>query len=623
MAQRRGPAPAPRRSSTWETMVGGARSKTGKAFNAFGRWLGVAGDEDELAFQRAEYNRRKVMTMAGGTALAGGPRSRFEPSMRAMEQAAALWGEAGDDDEDQGAERDEDGEEWKAVTNKKMCNDYAVAMAHYKRLRAEEREKAPKPGWFGGKVNNRRKSVVATGLGGRSTHQGPHARKRRPKYDDTMVKLQLSALPTYTPYFIYAITTLQVLVCVGIMAHAYTTEQWAPFGFDSTESCTTGSCPTSFNGTILTGATRIVEKNFLLGPKAAYLVSMGAKFTPCMRKDTDLQAIAAEERERECGQVDNICEGSDPNAGYGCCGLPNSRKGMTDKATCDAEGGTYLAQTACNNDQDFIVIRPCCRTTLSSRCKLLTDSECAFHDGIWHDRDILCSEVMCLGDICSIERAGLAVTADDRLKNEPKNPDQWVRLFIPLALHAGFIHLGIIVIIQYNAGVQIEKQAGFLRTALIYFISGVGGYVISGIFASTQVSVGADPAVYGFLGVLLVELFQAWQILPNAFRSLMKLMALIVFLLLIGTLPFVDNWSHIGGFFFGVVAAIIFLPYITFGQWDLARKRLLLLIAMPLLLIMFIMAFITFYEIQNTNFCGWCKYLNCIPYTSSIDCDDA
>jgi len=41
------------------------------------------------------------------------------------------------------------------------------------------------------------------------------------------------------------------------------------------------------------------------------------------------------------------------------------------------------------------------------------------------------------------------------------------------------------------------------------------------------------------------------QIVPRPWLQLLKVMSLVVFLLMIGTLPYVDNWSHIGGFFFG------------------------------------------------------------------------
>ena len=70
----------------------------------------------------------------------------------------------------------------------------------------------------------------------------------------------------------------------------------------------------------------------------------------------------------------------------------------------------------------------------------------------------------------------------------------------------------------------------------------------------------------------------------------------------------------------GLVSGVIFLPYITFGQWDLTRKRLMLLFAIPSLIVMLIIAFIYFYKVQSTKFCAWCNLVDCIPYTSQIDC---
>ena len=54
--------------------------------------------------------------------------------------------------------------------------------------------------------------------------------------------------------------------------------------------------------------------------------------------------------------------------------------------------------------------------------------------------------------------------------------------------------------------------------------------------------------------------------------KLTKLLVPIFIALMVGTLPFVDNFANIGGFLFGIPLAIIFLPYITFGfvvsdQW--------------------------------------------------------
>lgn len=53
------------------------------------------------------------------------------------------------------------------------------------------------------------------------------------------------------------------------------------------------------------------------------------------------------------------------------------------------------------------------------------------------------------------------------------------------------------------------------------------------------------------LGVMFVELFQAWQVIPHPGRQLLKLTVVIAVSLLVGTLPYIDNWSHVGGFAFG------------------------------------------------------------------------
>lgn len=73
-----------------------------------------------------------------------------------------------------------------------------------------------------------------------------------------------------------------------------------------------------------------------------------------------------------------------------------------------------------------------------------------------------------------------------------------------------------------------------------------------------------------------------------------------------------------GGLLFGVPSAIIFVPYITFGKWDSARKRLLLVICVPFLFMMFLVGFLTFYLIPTLDFCSFCHYINCIPYSSDL-----
>ena len=170
-------------------------------------------------------------------------------------------------------------------------------------------------------------------------------------------------------------------------------------------------------------------------------------------------------------------------------------------------------------------------------------------------------------------RAQPSISASSTTPNELDSPNQWWRFIWALFMHAGVIQFALCAGLQLFLGCQIERTAGPIRLFLIYFISGIGGYVVSGIFDSDGVGVGADPAIFGMLAVLAVELFQSWQVVPNRGWELLKLLMVIAVAFVIGTLPFVDNWSHLGGFAFGILSAIVFLPYITFGKADLARKR--------------------------------------------------
>lgn len=71
-------------------------------------------------------------------------------------------------------------------------------------------------------------------------------------------------------------------------------------------------------------------------------------------------------------------------------------------------------------------------------------------------------------------------------------------------------------------------------------------FQVSAIFIPYEVNAGASAAVFGLLGVLYVELFQFWQIVDHAWFELLKLSVFVVILLLLGTLPYVDNMAHVG-----------------------------------------------------------------------------
>lgn len=187
-------------------------------------------------------------------------------------------------------------------------------------------------------------------------------------------------------------------------------------------------------------------------------------------------------------------------------GESGSSECTTDEGICVGKlsndpGGSdvvWEATRQCSEVDDKIVLRPCCGISDGS-CELLTDTQCAKKGGNWDDFAMLCSDSMCLGSSCELRFDEFVVSTIDAAsveeggyKNEPSSSGQWWRFILPLFIHSGIAWLFMILYLQHWAGKQIETHAGSLRTALIYFISGIGGYGVSGIFSPSSVTLGAE-----------------------------------------------------------------------------------------------------------------------------------
>eukprot|EP01135_Chromosphaera_perkinsii_P000076 Nk52_evm27s24 gene=Nk52_evmTU27s24 len=421
------------------------------------------------------------------------------------------------------------------------------------------------------------------------------------------VRKQLEELKEHRPYFIWVMTGLQVLAMVLEIAIG----GLAPVGFGIKE--VTGEV-LSFDGPLKVAKTE--GQNFWIGPTAATLILAGAKYTPCMRKEKEVWDVINEERGWEAPGVAGCCY----NTQYECgtlnqtactTGTAASALNRWNLETCEICTENCDAKKAANETVcDFITIKPCC-VGLTGRCQVITKDYCDFLDGYWHSNKTECSQVDCLSDVCGW---GGFASQDE--------PDQWFRFIIPMFEHVGIFHMLVNLSFQLLVGMKIERTAGAVRTALIYFFSAIGGNIYSAIFTPMQPQVGASGALYGLLGVLVIELFQSWQMLKTPQREAYKLAAMVGLSLLMGTLPWVDNWAHFGGFFVGLIAASAFLPYVNFGKADKKRKQVLSLISIPLLLGVIGMGLLIFYTTNDGSFCPWCGYFNCVPFTPTF-CETA
>ncbi|KAJ3332632.1 hypothetical protein HDU76_013587 [Blyttiomyces sp. JEL0837] len=190
-------------------------------------------------------------------------------------------------------------------------------------------------------------------------------------------------------------------------------------------------------------------------------------------------------------------------------------------------------------------------------------------------------------------------------------PNQWFRFVLPIFLHGGVLHILFNLLFQVRTGFQMERDFGWWRIGIIYMVSGIGGFVFGGNFNGLTPSVGCSGALFGLLACLVIDLFHNWSLILNPYWELAKLFLTLVVSFLIGMLPYIDNFAHIGGFFCGFFAGLIFMPTIHYSKWDGRVKVGLQIVSAPVLIIILVFLVKGFYDAGNN--CPWCKYLNCIP----------
>jgi membrane associated rhomboid family serine protease len=258
----------------------------------------------------------------------------------------------------------------------------------------------------------------------------------------------------------------------------------------------------------------------------------------------------------------------------------------------------------------------------------------------------------------------------DDWRDRSHEPNQWYRFIVPMFLHAGIIHIGFNMLLQLTLGRDMEKEIGPLRFALVYFSAGIFGFVLGGNYAADGItSVGASGSLFGILALTLLDLFYNWSSRRSPVKDLLFLLLDIAIAFVLGLLPGLDNFSHIGGFLMGIVLGICLLhspqalrertgedepPYTTVAnpihdpQTDSAhppmasknpvvglgkfakqpvsffkgRKPLwwawwiLRAGGLVAAFVGFILLLRNFYEWRNT--CSWCKHLTCLVSSSLL-----
>jgi rhomboid protease GluP len=135
------------------------------------------------------------------------------------------------------------------------------------------------------------------------------------------------------------------------------------------------------------------------------------------------------------------------------------------------------------------------------------------------------------------------------------------RLITPILLHDNsfpFLHILFNMYALYVLGIGIERTFGPRRYVLLYLLGGFAGNVVSFLHSGNYAySIGASTAIFGLIGAEGIFLIQNRKLFADRFRGAIGnvIFVIVINLFLIGSLPFIDNWGHIGGLFGGLMFA--------------------------------------------------------------------
>ena len=148
-----------------------------------------------------------------------------------------------------------------------------------------------------------------------------------------------------------------------------------------------------------------------------------------------------------------------------------------------------------------------------------------------------------------------ALSAFDVLINR-----EYGRVVWAMFLHSGVSHIFNNMLILFFMGAMIEKEIGHVCYALLYFLSGICGNLLS-LYVKVMnydmsVSVGASGAVFGMDGVLLAMVLFSGRKMANVTPA--RVVAMIILSLYNGfSGKNIDNAAHVGGLVVGFLGGCV------------------------------------------------------------------
>lgn len=151
--------------------------------------------------------------------------------------------------------------------------------------------------------------------------------------------------------------------------------------------------------------------------------------------------------------------------------------------------------------------------------------------------------------------------------NELINHGQVWRLLTCAFLHGGLLHIAFNMYALKIIGSDVEYAYGRKKYIIIYILSALGGSIFSYTLNEYSISVGASGAVFGLLGAMLVYAYKNRGKIGKGYMN--NIVQVIIVNIVIGvTMSNIDNFGHLGGLVFGIIAS-----YICYSNFDFPKTK--------------------------------------------------
>lgn len=136
---------------------------------------------------------------------------------------------------------------------------------------------------------------------------------------------------------------------------------------------------------------------------------------------------------------------------------------------------------------------------------------------------------------------------------------EYYRFLTAMFLHGGLDHIFSNLILLFFLGEVIESKIGSIRFAILYFLSGIIGNVVSYLYSSAgagYTSIGASGAVFGLIGMFIVMAIKKYKGIDVPKN---RLILMVIYCIYSSFDAYVDFAAHFGGLVAGIIIGFIFL----------------------------------------------------------------